>query len=106
MSNGLTLQADLCLNCSPINGRVVTVCSAPMGFRMAPSQDPLYAGLGQAIRIATDLLAALIVGGALGWVCDTYVFDSTPWSMILGLLMGIVAGMRNAYRSIQRWPKT
>jgi ATP synthase protein I len=77
-----------------------------MGFRMAPPKDPLYAGLGQAIRIATDLLAALIVGGALGWVCDTYVFDSTPWSMIVGLLMGLVAGMRNAYRSIQRWPKT
>ncbi len=77
-----------------------------MGFRMAPPQDPLYAGLGQAIRIATDLLAALIVGGALGWVCDTYVFDSTPWGMIIGLLMGIVAGMRNAYRSIQLWPKT
>ena len=77
-----------------------------MGFRMAPPQDPLYAGLGQAIRIATDLLAALIVGGALGWVCDTYVSDSTPWGMIIGLLMGIVAGMRNAYRSAQRWPKT
>lgn len=77
-----------------------------MGFRMAPPQDPLYAGLGQAVRIATDLLAALIVGGALGWVCDTYVFESTPWGMIVGLLMGIVAGMRNAYRSVQQWPKT
>ena len=77
-----------------------------MGFRMAPPQDPLYAGLGQAIRIATDLLAALIVGGALGWVCDAYVLDSTPWGMIIGLLLGIIAGMRNAYRSVQRWPKT
>lgn len=77
-----------------------------MGFRMAPPQDPLYAGLGQAVRIATDLLAALIVGGALGWVCDTYVFESTPWGMVVGLLMGIVAGMRNAYRSVQQWPKT
>jgi ATP synthase protein I len=70
---------------------------------MAPPTDPFYAGLGQAVRIATDLLAALIVGGALGWVCDTYAFDSTPWGMIGGLVLGLVAGMRNAYRSVQRW---
>ncbi|UVT16267.1 MAG: AtpZ/AtpI family protein [Nitrospira sp.] len=70
---------------------------------MAPSQDPLYAGLGQAVRIATDLLAALIVGGALGWVCDTYLFNSTPWGMIGGLVLGLGTGMRNAYRSAQRW---
>jgi ATP synthase protein I len=73
---------------------------------MPPSQDPFYAGLGQAVRIATDLLAALIVGGGLGWVCDTYLFSSTPWGMVVGLVLGIVTGIRNAYRSAQRWSKT
>ena len=73
---------------------------------MPPSQDPLYAGLGQAVRIATDLLAAVIVGGGLGWVCDTYLFDSRPCGMAGGLVLGLVAGVRNAYRSAQRWPKT
>jgi F-type H+-transporting ATPase subunit a len=43
---------------------------------MAPSQDPLFAGLGQAMRVGTDLLAALIVGGFLGWLVDSYVLDS------------------------------
>jgi ATP synthase protein I len=38
---------------------------------MPQSQDPLYAGLGQAVRIGTELLAALIVGGGLGWAIDT-----------------------------------
>lgn len=49
---------------------------------MPPSQDPLYAGLGQAVRIGTELLAALIVGGGIGWVVDTYLFGSIPgdWS--------------------------
>ena len=45
---------------------------------MAPSQDPMFAGLGQAMRVGTDLLAALIVGGLLGWLIDSYVLDSTP----------------------------
>ncbi len=70
---------------------------------MPPSQDPLYAGLGQAVRIGTELLAALIVGGGLGWVVDTYLLDSNPWGMVMGLGLGAAAGVRSAYRSAQRW---
>ena len=72
---------------------------------MASSQDPLFAGLGQAIRVGTDLLAALIVGGFLGWLIDSYVLGSTPWGVAVGLILGLVAGIRNAYRSAQRWEK-
>lgn len=71
---------------------------------MPPSQDPLYAGLGQAVRIGTDLLASLIVGGGLGWVIDTYLLDSTPWGLVIGVGFGVGAGIRNAYRSAMRWP--
>ena len=70
---------------------------------MPPPQDPLYAGLSQAVRIGTDLLAALIVGGGLGWAVDTYLLGSTPWGLVVGLIFGVAAGIRNAYRSAQRW---
>ncbi len=73
---------------------------------MPPSQDPLYAGLGQAVRIGTELLAALIVGGGLGWVADTYLLGSTPWGVVIGLVLGVTAGIRNAYRSAMRWPSS
>lgn len=76
------------------------------GFGMPSPQDPLYAGLGQAVRIGTELLAALIVGGGLGWVADTYLFGTTPWGIVIGLVFGAAAGMRNAYRSAQRWQGT
>ena len=46
--------------------------SIERGCAMPPSSDPFYAGLGQAVRIGTELLAALIVGGGLGWV-DRYL---------------------------------
>jgi ATP synthase protein I len=71
---------------------------------MPPSTDPFYAGLGQAVRIGTELLAALIVGGGLGWVIDTYLLDTSPWGLVLGLFLGVAAGVRNTYRAAQRWP--
>jgi len=70
---------------------------------MSSSQDPLFAGLGQAMRMGTDLLASLIVGGGLGWAADSYLFDSTPWLVIIGLCMGLGAGIRNAIRSAKKW---
>jgi ATP synthase protein I len=81
-------------------------CSRALAFRgfgMPPPQDPLYAGLGQAVRMGTELLAALIVGGGLGWVVDTYLLETTPWGLVIGLVLGLVAGMRSAYRAAQRW---
>ncbi len=72
---------------------------------MPPQDDPFYAGLGQAVRIGTELLAALIVGGGLGWAVDTYLLGTNPWGMVAGLVLGAVAGVRNAYRMAQRWPK-
>ncbi|MCS6897229.1 MAG: AtpZ/AtpI family protein [Nitrospira sp.] len=70
---------------------------------MPPPKDPFYAGLGQAVRIGTELLAALLVGGGLGWAIDGYVLGSDPWGLVIGLVLGTVAGVRNAYRAAQRW---
>ena len=55
------------------------------------------------MRIGTDLLAALIIGGVLGWLGDSYLFASTPWGLVVGLFLGLAAGIRNAYRSAQNW---
>ena len=69
---------------------------------MPSSPDPLFAGLGQAVRIGTNLLATLMVGGGLGWSIDTYVLPTGPWGLVAGLVLGLIAGIRNAYRTAQR----
>ena len=55
---------------------------------MPSSQDPLFAGLGQAVRIGTNLLATLIVGGGLGWSIDSYLLPTEPWGLVGGLILG------------------
>lgn len=78
---------------------------AGFGAHMPPSNDPFYAGLGQAVRIGTELLAAMIVGGGLGWAADTYLVESGTWGLVIGLVIGVVAGIRNAMRVARNWPK-
>ncbi len=49
------------------------------------------------LRICADLLSAVIVGAALGYVLDNW-FDTKPWCLIVFLIFGGAAGVLNVYR--------
>ncbi len=49
------------------------------------------------LRVCADLLSAVIVGVALGYVLDE-VLHSKPWCLIVFLLFGGAAGVLNVYR--------
>lgn len=55
-------------------------------------------GLGRGFRLASEFVAAIIVGAALGWGADT-LFGTTPWGMIILLLLGFAAGVLNVIRA-------
>jgi ATP synthase protein I len=46
-------------------------------------------------------VAALIVGGGLGYVADSY-FSSSPLGIIIGVFLGMSAGLLNVYRTASR----
>jgi ATP synthase protein I len=56
-----------------------------------------------AFRFATELVAALIVGGGLGWgidwLCGHFGFHTRPAFMILFCVLGAAAGIRNVMRA-------
>ena len=58
-------------------------------------------GLGTALRLAAEMISALIVGGAIGWFLDRWL-DTKPWLLLVFLLLGAIAGMLNAYRAAMR----
>jgi ATP synthase protein I len=56
--------------------------------------DPSPSKLGAAFRLVTELLAAVIVGGGIGWALDR-VFGTSPLLLIVMFMLGVAAGMRN-----------
>lgn len=57
--------------------------------------------MGFALRIATELVAGVFVGGAIGWFLDSWL-GTAPILLIVFLLLGIAAALRNSVRAAQR----
>jgi len=58
-----------------------------------------FSSLGFSIVIAT------VIGLALGYLLDNYVFDTSPWFTMICLILGIIAGFRNIYLAMKRSQK-
>lgn len=55
-------------------------------------------GVGKAFRFSAEFIAGVIAGTALGWAIDQ-VAGTTPWAMLVGLILGFCAGMLNILRA-------
>ena len=56
------------------------------------------AGYGQALKLSSEFIAGIAVGAGLGWIIDR-VAGTSPWGLIVFLLLGFVAGVLNVMRS-------
>jgi ATP synthase protein I len=56
---------------------------------------------GQAFRLASEFVAGVLVGAALGWGLDK-VAGTSPWGLIGLLLLGFCAGVMNVVRAANR----
>ena len=55
-------------------------------------------GYALAIKLSSEFISAIIVGAMLGYLLD-YFAGTTPWGMIILLLLGFCAGVLNVLRS-------
>jgi F0F1-type ATP synthase assembly protein I len=62
-----------------------------------PSTPQAGKGMGLGFRMASDFVAAVIVGLVLGWGVDA-LFPTSPWGLIVCLLLGFITGVRNVVR--------
>jgi len=57
-------------------------------------------GLGFAMRIGVELVAALVIGVGFGLFLDNWL-ETKPWFMLTFFLLGAAAGMFNVYRVVR-----
>ena len=62
------------------------------------------ASLGKALKISTELVAAVVVGTTLGFILDNW-FDTRPWLTIGFFFMGVTAGILNVIKSAKNMHK-
>ena len=55
-------------------------------------------GYGQALKLSSEFIAGIAVGVGIGWFIDTMA-GTSPWGLIIFLLLGFVAGVLNVLRS-------
>ena len=59
------------------------------------------ASLGKALKISTELVAAVFVGSTIGFLLDNW-FDTKPMLTISFFFMGVAAGMLNVFKSAKK----
>jgi len=59
---------------------------------------------GSAIRLGSEFVAAVLVGGGLGYLIDR-LLGTLPFGLIILLLAGFAAGILNMARAAGRMPK-
>jgi len=62
------------------------------------------ASLGKALKIGTELVAAVFVGSTIGFLLDNW-FDTKPLLIICFFFMGVAAGILNVFKSAKKMHK-
>ena len=60
--------------------------------------------MGNAFKLGTELVAAVVVGTIIGFILDTW-FDTKPWLIVIFFFLGAAAGMLNVIRTANRMQK-
>ncbi|MEO0543384.1 MAG: AtpZ/AtpI family protein [Pseudomonadota bacterium] len=55
-------------------------------------------GVAKAFKLSSEFIAGVVAGAGLGYLIDTFA-GTTPWGMIIFLLLGFAAGVMNVLRS-------
>jgi ATP synthase protein I len=63
-----------------------------------PPQANNASAFARGFRLSTELVAGVLVGAGLGWLIDRWL-GSTPWGLIVFLLLGFAAGVVNVMRA-------
>lgn len=94
--NGDVSQAGLSERRAQLNRKLDDRNAAEeMAARKSESNS---AGYAQAMKLSSEFIAGVLVGAGIGWVADQWL-GTSPFGLIVFLLLGFVAGVLNVLRA-------
>jgi ATP synthase protein I len=71
---------------------------ADQSQREGPKHSANASAMARAFRLSSELIAGVLVGAVIGWSIDHWL-STTPWGMIVFVLLGFAAGVLNVMRA-------
>ena len=67
-------------------------------------RDKNSSNLGQAFKLSTELVSAVVVGTIIGFILDKS-FGTKPWLILIFFFVGVIAGIMNVIKSAKNLQK-
>jgi ATP synthase protein I len=97
-ASGATAEGDLSRRLERLGADLDAKRPAATPERSGPERSSNNAAIGFAFRLSAEFVAGVIAGGIVGWLIDRLV-GSSPWGLIVCLILGFCAGMLNLMRA-------
>ena len=73
--------------------------------KINPEKDPTSrSNLGQAFKMSTELVSAVLVGTIIGFILDNW-FGTKPWLILIFFFVGVAAGIMNVVKTAKKMQK-
>jgi ATP synthase protein I len=79
-------------------GERLANASRPSENGSGPRPTADVSGYARGFRLSSELVAGVLVGAGLGWLIDRWL-GTTPWGLMVLLLLGFAAGVLNVMRT-------
>jgi ATP synthase protein I len=67
--------------------------------RASKDASPEMSGLARGMRIGTEFISAVLVGALIGYLIDLGL-GTSPWGLLIMLMLGFAAGILNVIRVV------
>jgi ATP synthase protein I len=95
------LKARLDRLSGALKAETAEAAEAKAGARSSSSAQSTGQAMGLGFRVASELVAGVLVGGGIGWAIDRWL-GSAPIGLMVMLFVGMASGFWNVYRLAMR----
>jgi ATP synthase protein I len=67
---------------------------------MAPAPEPAWRSFGELASVGVAMVLSTVIGLGGGYALDRWL-GTSPWLLLVGLVLGIVAGFVTLFRTVR-----